>query len=150
MTDGLDIEVTYATILAAARKGEVTSYQKLAEAHGRELEEVSGELFGHLGNILRVCFKRGWPALTVIVVNEKTGALTGKEFLGFAVSAETTGYKLNNNAHEFATIQSDLVFRWASYAPEKLEPKDKEIRRLPTVTVGNKSEWEPFQVGAVT
>ena len=148
MTDSLDIEVTYAAILAAARSGEVTTYEKIAQAHGRAPGEVDREVFGHLGNILRVCFKRGWPALTVIVVNEKTGALTGKEFLGFAVSAETAGYKLNKNAHEFAKVQSDLFFRWAPYAPEKLEPKEKEIRRLPTVTVGHKSEWEPYQMGA--
>lgn len=147
MTGGLDIEVTYATILAAARNGEVTSYKKLAEAHGRELEDVGGELFGNLGNILRVCFKRGWPALTVIVVNEKTGALTGKELLGFAVMAETVGYKFEKNAHKFATVQFDLVFRWASYAPEKLEPKHDEIRRLPTRTVWYRDEWEPHQPG---
>ena len=148
MTGHLDIEVTYATILAAARSGEMTTYEKIAQAHGRELGEVQGDLFDQLGSILRVCFKRGWPALTVIVVNPRSLALTGKEFLGFAVSAETAGYKFNKNAHEFATIQSDLVFSWAPYAPEKLEPKEKEIRRLPTVTVGHKSEWEPVEMGA--
>lgn len=112
MTGNLDIEVTYATILAATRNGEVTGYEKIAEARGRYLGEGSNELFSHLGDILRVCFKRGWPALTVIVVNKKTRAMTG-------------------------------------YAPEKLDPKDKEIRRLPIGTVGYKDEWEPFQIGAV-
>ena len=146
MTGSLDIEVTYATILATARNGDVTSYEKLAEAHCRDSEEVGGDLFGHLGNILRVCFKRGWPALTVIVVSEKTGAMTGRKFLGFATAARSAGYKFED-ARQFVTVQSDLVFRWAPYAPEKLEPKDKEIRRLPIRTIGYENEWEPYQVG---
>ena len=147
MTGSLDIEITYATILAAARSGEVTTYEKIAQAHGRAPGEVDREVFGHLGNILRVCFKRGWPALTVIVVNEKTGAMTGMEFLGFATAAQSAGYEFEN-ARKFVKIQSDFVFRWVPYAPEKLELKEKEIRRLPTVTVGYKDEWEPYQMGA--
>ena len=146
MTGSLDIEVTYAAILAAARNGEVTSYRKIAQAHGRDLDEVDRGLFRHLGNILRVCFKRGWPALTVVVVNEETGAMTGMDFLGFAAAAQSAGYKFDN-ARMFVRIQSDLVFRWVPYAPEKLEPKDKEIRRLPIRTVGYKNEWKPFRVG---
>ena len=146
MTGSLDIEVTYATILAAARNGGVTSYEKIAQAHGRDLDEVDRGLFRHLGSILRVCFKRGWPALTVVVVNDKIEAMTKKGLLYFAVAAESAGYKFDN-ARMFVRIQSDLVFRWAPYAPEKLEPKDKEIRRVPIKTVRFADEWEEYQLG---
>ena len=144
MAGSLDIKDTYATILAVTRNGERTNYEKIAEAHCRKLRGVGRELFDHLSDLLRVCFKRVWLARTLIVVNEKIGAMTGKTYVNFAASAFSAGYEFEN-ARKFETSRPKLVFRWIPYTPEKLEPK--ETQRLPIRDDEYIGEWESFQIG---
>ena len=152
MTCSLDIEVTYATILAAARKGSLVSYEEIADAHDGNLFEVYDEIFDHLEDIIEVCFKREWPAITVIVVNPGTRVLTGMALVRFASSAKSAGYRFDD-AGKFVIDQTAWVFEWAKTASgiEKLNPADGEIRRLPAVIVEtNKWSAAPPKTASTT
>ena len=133
MTGRLDIEVTYATILAAASEGRLVSYEEIADAHNGNLFEVYDEIFDHLEDIIEVCFKRDWPAITVIVVNPGTKVLTGMALVRFASSAKSAGYRFDD-AGKFVIDQTASVFVWAKTANDKLDPREKEILRLPAGT----------------
>ena len=135
MTGNLDTEVTYATVLNAARDGRLVSYEEIADAHKGNLFEVYDEIFDHLEDILKVCFKRKWPAVTVIVINPGTKVLTGMALVRFSFSADSAGYKFDD-AGKFVIDQTASVFEWAKTAPEKLDPTDGEIPQLPAGIVG--------------
>ena len=141
MTDRLDIEVTYATILAAARESRLVSYEEIADAHNGNLFEVYDEIFDHLEDILKVCSKRNWPAITVIVVNPGTRVLNGMALVRFAFSVKSAGYRFDD-AGKFVIDQTAWVFEWAKTASgiDKLNPADGEIRRLPAGIVGT-NKW---------
>ena len=140
MTGSLDIEVTYATILAAARECRLVNYEEIADAHNGNLFEVYDEIFDHLEDIIEVCFKRDWPAITVIVVNPGTRALKGMPLVRFAFSVKSAGYRFDD-AGKFVIDQTAWVFEWAKTASDidELKPADGEIRRLPAgIVVTNK------------
>lgn len=149
MDDNLDIQVTYATVLAAARRGKLIEYKEVARAHGYDPKQVHREFFRQLGDILRVCVKRDWPALTVIVVDDGAEYLTGEALMRFAVSAQSADYKFDD-AGKFVGDQTASVFAWAPSAPDKLNPAEGEILRRPVRIVGTTSERPPAWAAAAS
>ena len=114
MADGLDMRITCKAIRnAAIGKGFIT-YSNLAKAHGAEIDDVFHPLIAQLNELLKICFKNGWPALPVIVVAEGTEELTGKNLRAFCKSARKAGYDVRDDK-EFADEQRKLI-EWAKNA----------------------------------
>ena len=147
MNGGLDIQITYATVLAAARSGKLIEYKEVAGAQGHDPEQLRNEFLRQTRDILRVCVKRDWPALTVIVVDDGAEYLTGEALMRFAISAQSAGYKFDD-AGKFVGDQTASVFAWAPSAPDKLNPADGEILSRPVKIVGATSERRPAWSGA--
>ena len=78
------------------------------------------DLIGQLAEILCICRRRGWPALTAIVVNRNADGLDGAALEGFAESARKAGYEVGD-PREFADEQKGAVFATAQAAPEVLD-----------------------------
>ena len=114
MADGLDMRITCKAIRnAAIGKGFIT-YSNLAKAHGEDIDDVFHPLIAQLNELLKICFKNGWPALSVIVVAEGTQELTGKNLRAFCKSARKAGYDFRD-CKEFADEQRKLI-EWAKNA----------------------------------
>lgn len=144
MTSRLDINVTLSAILAAARDGRLVSYEEVAEAHNGNLFEVYDEIFDHLEDILTVCFKEDWPAVTVIVVNPGTKCLTGMALVRFAFSAKSAGYRFKD-AGKFVIDQTASVFEWATKtAPEIPNLQNRETQQLP-VGIIRTNKWSAVE-----
>ena len=129
MTSSLDVNVTLSTILAAARDDRLVSYEEIAEAHNGNLFEVYDEIFDHLEDILKVCFQKDWPAVTVIVVNPGTKVLTGMALVRFAYSAKSAGYRFDD-AGKFVIDQTASVFEWAKTAIKIPDLPNRETPQL--------------------
>ena len=114
MTDGLDMRITCKAIRnAALGKGFIT-YSELAKEHGANIDDVFHPLIAQLNELLKICYKNGWPAMSVIVVAEGTEELTGKNLRAFAKSARKAGYDVRDDK-EFAETQRRLI-EWAKNA----------------------------------
>ena len=114
MADGLDMRITCKAIRnAAIGKGFIT-YSNLAKAHGEKIGDVFHPLIAQLNELLKICFKNGWPALPVIVVAEDTEELTGRNLRAFCKSARKAGYDVGD-CKEFADKQRKLI-EWAKNA----------------------------------
>ena len=114
MADGLDMRITCKAIRnAALGKGFIT-YSELAKEHGANINDVFHPLIAQLNELLKICYKNGWPAMPVIVVAEGTEELTGKNLRAFAKSARKAGYDVRDDK-EFAEAQRRLI-EWAKNA----------------------------------
>ena len=121
MDHNFDMATTCQAIRVAASQGSAISYDKLEEIH--KIRKQPGYdrsfLFRHLGDVLRVSFQLGLPALTVVVVRDKSGKLDGNAIHGFADSADDAGYKFECK-EKFASEQKEATFKWARDANAKL------------------------------
>ena len=126
MSCALDIQATYRTILAAARGRRLVSYADIAEAQGKRISQVRDELIGQLGEILCISRRRGWPALTAIIVSRNADGLEGAALEGFAKSAKLAGYKVGD-PEEFADEQRRAVFATAPTVPDVLDMDDGAV-----------------------
>ena len=114
MAEGLDMRITCKAIRnAALGKGFIT-YSELAKEHGAIIDDVFHPLIAQLNELLKICFKNGWPALPVIVVAEGTEELTGKNLRAFCKSARKAGYDVRDDK-EFAEAQRKLI-EWVKNA----------------------------------
>ena len=123
MADGLDIQITYRTILTVARKIGHITYSDLAERHGKKINDVHRPLIAQLDELLRICFRNGWPAMPVIVVATDTEELKGERLTVFAEKAKKVGYDVKNEK-EFADQQKKKLIEWAPHAPRILEVEE--------------------------
>ena len=114
MADGLDMRITCKAIRNAALGKGYISYSELADQHGEHINDVHSSLIAQLNELLKICYKNGWPAMPVIVVAEGTEELTGKNLRAFAESARKAGYDVRDDK-EFAEAQRRLI-EWAKNA----------------------------------
>ena len=57
----MDLQTTYRAILDAARSRRYISYGDLAKANGADWKKVRFDMNFHLGNLMELAAKRGWP-----------------------------------------------------------------------------------------
>ena len=118
----LNLQTTYQAIVDAASKGNFVSYGELAKANGVDWQEARFVLNRHLGELMELCAKRGWPLLSAIVVNKSnlsSGLLDGTAQEGFITAAQALAFDVQNPV-EFIETQQQQVFDWALEAPSKL------------------------------
>jgi len=136
MTDQLDLETTYRTILNAARQRRFISYGDLAKANGAEWAQVRYKMNHHLGDLVKVAAERGWPMPSALVVNQsniETGTLDGSAREGFISAARDCGFDVDDPA-AFVEEQQQAMFGWAPDAPDDpdfAEPQEPTERKLP-------------------
>ena len=132
MSNIFDMSVTCQVIRVVALGGSVISYDKLEET--LKLRKHPGydrsALFRHLGDVLRVSYQLGLPAITVVIVKEGRKELDGNTLVGFADSARKAGYKFQEN-EKFAHDQKEATFKWARNADAKLgDAKEQGVQLI--------------------
>lgn len=129
MNANLDLRITYQAILDAARQRRFISYGDLAKANGVEWQQVRYEMNRHLGELVMLAAKNGWPMPSAIVVNQKdlqTGDLHGSARKGFLAAAEENGVPIAD-PESFVREQQEAVFAWAQNAPDQLDLPDSAM-----------------------
>ena len=125
MDGDLDIQITYRAILTAARKIGHVTYSDLANQHGENINDVRDPLIAQLNDLLKICFKNGWPAISVIVVADGDRELTGRYLGGFIGGARKAGWVVQKGKElEFADQQKKELIEWAPNAPRILETEE--------------------------
>lgn len=124
MTDEprLDLQKTYAAIIAAARARHFISYGQLAEASDVPWTRARRAVPHQLGRLIKISQERGWPLLSAIVVNKEdleSGKLAGKAREGFISAARGSGYDVSD-PDAFVESQQRKLFDWAPAAPDRL------------------------------
>ena len=132
MEQKLDLQTTYRAILDAARSRRYISYGDLAKANGADWKKVRFDMNSHLGNLMELAAKRGWPISSSIVVsqpNVATGTLDGTAKGGFIAAAKDLGFNVHD-PEAFVEEQQQRMFEWALDAPDDLDlPADRANRR---------------------
>lgn len=122
MDDQLDLQRTYSAVLKAARERRFISYGDVAKANGADWQKVRRPMNRHLGELVSLAVKRGWPMVSAIVVNQQnleSGTLEGTARDGFLTAARESGLKVDD-PDAFVTSQQEAVFSWAPSAPDDL------------------------------
>ena len=118
----LNLEKTYAAILAAARNREFITYGELAAASGLPWKQARPQIGRHLDRFTLLTHQRGCPLLSSVVVtkpNRKRGAIEGRQLEGLLSAAELVGLPATDS-QKFVSEQQERVFAWAVTAPEDL------------------------------
>lgn len=128
----LSLEKTYQVIRKAALDGRFVSYSEIAEASGVPWNAAWRRMPQHLGQLVLLTHKRGWPLPSSIVVPKgdvATGKLDGTAREGLIAAAKDVGLVVGD-PEEFVKEQQRKVFEWAKTAPEQLgaEPGDTESK----------------------
>jgi len=106
-----DVDVTIRKLAACALEGATIYYAKLAAHHGFAREkwpQVRHALYAHLYEVGHECARRGWPMLTALVVNEKSGLPSG----GLKRLASQLGVRVTD-FNTFVCDERARAFRWA-------------------------------------
>lgn len=114
MADGtrLDLEKTYAAILAAAREHRFISYGDIAGASAVPWPRARRLGPNHLGRLVTLAHERGWPMPSAIIVskeNLETGVLDGAARNGFLAAAREVGLEITD-AESFVREQQRKIF----------------------------------------
>lgn len=123
MSNQKELKIIYRFLVQRARNNRYASYGQLAKKLGRKWKQERFKIPTYLGELLRICKKRNWPAFSAIVVNKKdidTGKLEGSALEGFTLGARNAGYDFEN-ATDFVRDQQRLMFSWAETAPDELD-----------------------------
>lgn len=131
MTDQLDLQKTYTSILKAARQHRFISYGDIAKANGADWQKVRRPMNRHLGQLVALAVERGWPMLSAIVVNQQsleTGLLDGPAREGFLAAARDSGIKVEE-PDEFVKSQQEALFAWAPSAPDDLGLTEASLKQ---------------------
>src|SRR5262245_23689529 len=116
----LNLEKSYQVIRQAALERRFVSYSELAEASGVPWNAAWRRMPQHLGQLVLLSHKRGWPLPSSIVVPKgdvATGALDGSAREGLIAAAKDVGLVVGD-PDEFVKDQQQKVFEWAKTAPE--------------------------------
>ena len=125
----LDLEKTYATILAAARERRYVNYGTIAKANGVSWRSARPLVFRQLDRLVAIAHERGWPQLSAIVVSERNlrdGRLDGKSLEGFVGAVRKAGVRVVDPA-AYVREQQEQVFAWATSAPDVLQTSTWEL-----------------------
>ena len=123
MSGDLDIQITYRAIVDAACGKGFIPYSEIAAQHGTTIGDARAQLIGHLNKLLKICYKNGWPAMSVIVVAAGTEELTDNHLKAFLKSARRVGWVFQNDK-EFTDQQKKKLVEWAPNAPRILETEE--------------------------
>ena len=113
------MRITFKAICNAALGKGFIVYSEIADQHGAKIGDVRSQLIGQLDELLKICFKNGWPAFPVIVVAKGTEKLAGKNLTKFCNSARKAGYDVRDDK-EFAEAQRRLI-EWAKSVDAEIE-----------------------------
>lgn len=130
MTETDELNAIYKAILAAARQQGLARYSDLIAlqdlAHGQRPELT---LKIRLHKLLKICKRRDWPAISVVVVGEHDVLLSQKGLSSFVEGARNAGYAVQD-PREFETEQKEALYRWVPSAPDSLDLSDHEMQKL--------------------
>jgi hypothetical protein len=113
---GLNFETSLNVVKSAAKQGRYTSYQSLADATGANWAKVHWQMGEHLQRMLEYTRAKGWPPLSVIVVNAKaidTGEMKEESLTGFLKGAREVGYDVEGEPITVLRRLQQEVFDWA-------------------------------------
>lgn len=119
----LDLEVSYKTILVAARQHRFLTYGELATAQGVDWGVNRNQIFSQLSKLVGEAHDRNWPLVTSIVVAQPhigDGLLDGPSLKGFIRDVRKCGVVVDDPVTFLKTEQA-RVFAWAPTAPETLD-----------------------------
>ena len=129
MTKKDELEATYKVILAAARRKGLVYTSKLIDLHNWPEGGATQVLGNQLNALVKVCRRRGWPAMAVIVVKQHYDRLTDKNLKAFIRGSRNAKYTVND-PEEFQDEQREFLYRWAPTAPDTLDLSDQEVQDL--------------------
>ena len=118
-----ELRIIYRFIVQQARRNSFVSYSQLAQQLGRDWNQVRFNLNNYLGNLLKICKERNWPAFSAIIVNKNdinTGKMEKSALAGFESGALDAGYEFDN-VEEFLEEQRQFMFEWVKTAPNELD-----------------------------
>ena len=124
-----ELETIYKVIVAAARRKGLVRYSELIALHNWPEGSAARILGNRLNELLKVCWRRGWPAVAVIVVRKYDDRLTGNNLAAFVRGARDAGYTVTN-PEIFEAEQRKFLYDWAPTAPDTLDISDQEIQDL--------------------
>ena len=129
MEQTLDLQTTYRAILDAARSRRYITYGALAKANAADWNKVRFEMNHHLGHLMELAVKRGWPIPSSIVVSQEdlaTGTLDGTPREGFVTAARELGLAVEDS-EAFVKDQQQRMFSWAPTAPDVLDESADQL-----------------------
>lgn len=129
MTNRDELETIYKVIVAAARRKGLVRYSELIALHNWPEGSAARTLGERLNDLLKVCWRRGWPAMAVIVVRKYDDRLTGGNLAAFVRGARAAGY-IVKDPEEFEAEQRKFLYDWAPAAPDTLDISDQEIQEI--------------------
>ncbi len=113
---GLNFDKTFQAVLKAAKDGRFLSYKQLADESDVEWTKVRYAMNKHLDDLIEYAHRRGWPLISVIVVNQQhldDGSMEASSAKGFCDAARRLGYSVTDEM-AFVREQQARVFAWAS------------------------------------
>lgn len=125
-----ELETIYMAILAAARRKGLTRYSELIALQNQTRgQNVRVKLKTRLNELLKICKRRNWPAMPVIVVGQHDDLLSDNSLSKFTEGAVNAGYSVQNK-RKFEATQRQNLYDWAPTAPDTLDLSDQEIQDL--------------------
>ena len=128
MTNRDELEATYKVIIAAARQKGLVHYSELITLHKWPEDSATRMMGDQLDTLVKVCKRRGWPAMAVIVVRKNYDRLTENNLAAFVRGSRNAGYTVGD-PEEFQDKQRELLYLWAPIAPDTLDLSDEELKR---------------------
>ena len=130
MNERDEINAIYKVIVASARQKELARYSDLMALQDPAQGQHPGvALRTRLHELLKICRRRNWPAMSAIVVGERDVLLSDKGLSSFVEGARNAGYALQE-PRKFETEQKEALYRWAPSAPDSLDLSNQEVREL--------------------
>lgn len=130
MNEKNELKAIYRAILSAARQKGLARYSDLMALQDPPPgQKPNVALKTRLHDLLKICRRRGWPAISAIVVGERDALLSEKGLSSFVEGAGNAGYAVQD-PREFEAEQKEALYHWASSAPDSLDLSDHELREL--------------------
>jgi len=110
----LSPDITLTHLMDCAKRGEFTTYKRVAEANGADWAKVHWQVAPHLDSILQICHARNLPLFTAICVTEpevKTGNLDGTSLAGFIKGVRRLGRSVTSE-ETFLKETQKACFEW--------------------------------------
>lgn len=124
-----ELETIYKVILTAAQRKDLVRYSELIALHNWPQDFAARTLGNRLNELLKVCRRRRWPAMAVIVVRKYDDRLTGSNLAAFVRGARDAGY-IVRNPEDFEAEQRKFLYDWAPTAPDTLDLSDPGIQDI--------------------
>ncbi|WP_156418059.1 hypothetical protein [Aureimonas sp. AU4] len=124
----LDLAITIRFLHRAASDGRYVSYGQVAEANGRDWNDVRYPMNTHLWALVDFARRAGWPMLSALIVNKanvETGSMDDGTKKGFATAARSLGHIVQDE-QAFLDAQQAACRAWGATAlDESLLPTSR-------------------------